>query len=229
MNFSVELSLMGEFCFCYDQCMTEQELKKRYKRIKKELDKLFPHVTTALKYKTPFQLLIATIMSAQCTDTLVNKVTGPLFKKYRTPKDFAKANLATLTKDIYPVTFYRQKAKSIKKTAQIIDKQYGGKVPKNIDELVELPGVARKTANVVLGHAYNIQSGFVVDTHVKRVAKRLGLTKNTDPKKIEKDMMKIVPKKDWTKFADQLIWYGRKYCTARTDKCELNGIKLTHY
>ncbi len=193
------------------------------------MDKLFPDATTALNYKTPFQLLIATIMSAQCTDVLVNKVTAKLFKKYKTSKDFAKANLATLTKDIYPVTFYRQKAKSIKKTAQIIDQQYNGKVPKTIEEVIELPGAARKTANVVLGHAYGIQSGFVVDTHVNRVANRLGLTKNKDPKKIEQDMMKIVPKKDWTKFADQLIWFGRKYCTARNDKCEAEGIKLTHY
>ncbi|MDB4939737.1 MAG: Endonuclease [Candidatus Doudnabacteria bacterium] len=232
MNFSAKLSLIGEFCFWYDQCMpnpTAAELKNRYKAAKKVLNKAFPEATTALNYKNPFELLIATIMSAQCTDVLVNKVTATLFKKYKSPADFAKANLTTLTKDIYPVTFYRNKAKSIKKTAQIIEKRYNGNVPRTLEQLIELPGVARKTANVVLGHAYNIPSGFVVDTHVKRVTKRLGLTKNEDPKKVEQDLIKIVPKEDWVKFADQLILFGRKYCTARNDKCEINGIKLIHY
>jgi endonuclease-3 len=206
-----------------------QELKKRYQKAQKVLDKAFPDATTALNYKTPFQLLVATIMSAQCTDVLVNKVTAVLFKKYRKPEDFAKANITQLTKDIYPVTFYKNKAKSIKKTAQIIHEQYKDKVPKTIEELIELPGAARKTANVVLGHAYGIASGIVVDTHVMRVSKRLGLTKNTDPKKVEQDLMKIVPQKNWVKFADQLILFGRKYCTARNDKCEINGIDLKHY
>lgn len=232
MNFSVKLSLIGEFCFCYDKPMTNPtaaELTDRYESAQKALSKLYPDATTALKYKTPFQLLVATIMSAQCTDVLVNKVTANLFKKYKTPKDFAKANITALTKDIYPVTFYKNKAKSIKKTAGIIEKQYHGKVPKTLEEIIELPGAARKTANVVLGHAYNIPSGIVVDTHVKRVSKRLGLTKNTDPKKIEEDLMKIVPKKNWIKFSDQMILFGREYCTAKNDKCEVNGIKLKHY
>jgi endonuclease-3 len=209
--------------------MPNKELQNRYNKVQKVLNKEFPNATTALQYKTPFQLLIATIMSAQCTDVLVNKVTVELFKKYKTPKAFAAAPLARLTKDVYPVTFYRNKAKSIKKTAQIIEKQYNGKVPMRLEELIGLPGVARKTANVVLGHAYNIPSGFVVDRHVMRVSKRLGLTKNSDPKTVEQDLMAIVPKKDWIKFADQMIFFGRKYCTARNDKCELNGINLTHY
>jgi len=183
------------------------------------LDKHFPKVTTALQFKTSFQLLVATILSAQCTDVLVNKVTGKLFKKYRAPADFAKANLAQLQKDLYPVTFYKNKAAAIIKTAQIIQQKYKGRVPKTLEELIELPGVARKTANVVLGHAYGIASGFVVDTHVIRVSNRFGLTKNSDPKKIEQDMVQLVPQKNWIKVADQIIWFGRKICTARKNRC----------
>ena len=192
-----------------------------YKKLKKFLDKQFPKVTTALKYKTPFQLLVATILSAQCTDTLVNKVTAKLFIKYKTPTDFARASLGQLKKDIYPVTFYNNKAVAIKKTAALIAQKYKNKVPSKIEELTTLPGVARKTANVVLGHAYGIAAGVVVDTHVRRVANRFGLTKSLDPKQIEKDLMGIVPQKDWIKFSDQLIWFGRKICTARFDKCYL--------
>ncbi len=204
-------------------------LRKRVEKVQKTLNQLFPEATTALNYKTPFQLLVATIMSAQCTDVLVNKVTKELFNKYRTPKDFAKANINSLTKDIYPVTFYRNKAKAIKNTATIIHEQYKDKVPKTLQEITKLPGAARKTANVVLGHAYGIASGVVVDTHVRRVATRLGLTTNTDPVKIERDLMDIVPKKDWVKFSDQLILLGRKYCTARKDKCLEEGLNLKHY
>ena len=206
-----------------------QNLKIRAKNIKRELDKLFPNTTTSLIYKTPFQLLIATILSAQCTDALVNKVTEPLFKKYKTPKDLANANINELTKDIHSVTFYKNKAKMIQKTSKIIHEQYKDKVPKEKNLLIKLPGVGSKTANVVLGHAFDITSGFVVDTHIKRVAKRLGLTKHTDPAKIERELMQIVPEKDWITFADQLLWLGRKYCTARKDKCIEHGLKLTHY
>ncbi len=190
-----------------------------YKKLKKFLNKEFNKVDTALIHKTPFQLLVATIMSAQCTDTLVNKVTLKLFKKYKTADDFAHADLRQLQKDIYPVTFFRNKAKSIKKTAGILEQKYNGKVPRTLAQLIELPGVARKTANVVLGHAYKIAEGVVVDTHVIRLSNRYGLTKNSDPKKIEQDLMKIVPKKEWIRFSDQLIWFGRKICTARFDKC----------
>jgi endonuclease-3 len=195
-----------------------------YAKLQKFLNKQFPKVTTALVYKTPLQLLVATIMSAQCTDTLVNKVTPALFKKYPDTQAFAKANLAQLQKDLYPVTFYNNKAKSIKRAAEIIVAKYKGKVPKTLDELIELPGVARKTANVVLGHAYGITSGFVVDTHVIRTALRYGFSHSKDPVHIEQDMMSLVLKKNWIKTADQLIWFGRKICTARFDKCHLYPI-----
>lgn len=206
---------------------TSTDLKKRAQHAQKVLGKLYPDAFTELNFKTPFQLLIATMLSAQCTDVLVNKVTADLFKKYKKPEDFAKANISTLTKDIYPVTFYKNKAKAVKKAAQMVVKEYKGKVPKDLEELVKLPGVARKTANVVLGHAYGIPSGFVVDTHVLRLSKRLGLTKNTDPKKVEQDMMILIPQKNWVKFADQLILHGRRVCTARKDKCDLD--KLPHF
>ena len=199
--------------------MQNTAITKKAKAVQKALDKYFSDVTTALTYKTPFQLLVATMLSAQCTDVLVNKVTPGLFKKYSTVKSFAEADLQTLEKDIYPITFYRNKAASIKKTASILQKKYQVKIPKTLEELIELPGVARKTANVVLGHAYGIASGVVVDTHVLRTALRLGLTTETDPKKVELDLMKIIPKKDWIKFSDQLIWFGRTICTARNNKC----------
>jgi endonuclease III len=205
------------------------EIKIRATKAQKVLNKLFPDATTALKYKTPFQLLVATIMSAQCTDVLVNKVTAELFKKYKTPKDFANSNLEQLRKDIYPVTFYKNKAKMIQDASKILIEKHKGKVPESLEELIKLPGVARKTANVVLGHAYGIHSGFVVDTHVIRVSNRLGLTKSQDPKQIEQDLMQIIPKKNWIKFADQIIWFGRTYCTARKDKCKEMKIDLEHY
>jgi len=195
-----------------------------YAKLQKFLNKQFPDATTALLYKTPLQLLVATIMSAQCTDTLVNKVTPALFKKYPNAQAFAKANLAQLQKDIYPVTFYNNKAKSIKRTAEILVSKHNGRVPKTLEELIELPGVARKTANVVLGHAYKITSGFVVDTHVIRTAGRYGFSKSKDPVRIEQDMMALVPKENWVKTADQIIWFGRKICTARFDKCHLYPI-----
>lgn len=207
----------------------QQDKKAIYTAVQKVFDQLLPKVTTALRYKTPFQLLVATIMSAQCTDVLVNKVTEKLFKKYKGPKDFANASLTQLRKDIYPVTFYKNKAVSLQKTAKLLLSDFDGKVPKNMPDLLKLSGVARKTANVVLGHAYGISSGIVVDTHVKRVAKRLGLTTQTDPTKIEQELIAVVPKKNWIKFADQMIWYGRKFCTAKVDKCAQLGIKLKHY
>lgn len=209
--------------------MTNAELKNRYKEVQKVLDKYIKNPDTALTYKTPFQLLVATILSAQCTDVLVNKVTEKLFNKYKNPADFAKAPLAQLQKDLYLVTFYKNKAISVKKTAEIIHKKYNDKVPKTLEEIIELPGAARKTANVVLGHAYGIASGIVVDTHVIRLANRLGLTTNKDPKKIEQDLMAIVPQSRWITFSDQMILFGREYCTAKNDKCEGMKIKLKHY
>jgi endonuclease-3 len=198
--------------------------KTNYAKLQKFLNKQFPKATSALKYKTPLQLLVATIMSAQCTDTLVNKVTPNLFKKYPNAKAFASAKLPQLQKDLYPVTFYNNKAKSIKRAAEILVAKHKGKVPKTLEELIQLPGVARKTANVVLGHAYGITSGFVVDTHVIRISGRYGFSKHKDPVKIEQDMMALVPKKNWVKTADQIIWFGRKICTARFDKCHLYPI-----
>ena len=199
--------------------MPSKKALKNYMVLQKFLNTEFPDATTALVYKTPFQLLIATILSAQCTDVLVNKVTAKLFRKYPNPKKLSAANIEQLKKDIYPVTFYNNKAKSIKSTAEKILKEYNGEVPKTIDDLIRLPGVARKTANVVLGHAYRIHSGVVVDTHVLRVSKRFGLTSSVDPKRVEQDLIKLVAKKNWVKFSDQVIQFGRNICSARNDKC----------
>ena len=185
------------------------------------LKKQYPKAECALQHKTPLELLIATILSAQCTDQRVNIVTEKLFKKYKKTKDYANANLQEFEKDIYSTGFYRNKAKNIIRTCQIIDKQYKGRVPDDFNELLELPGVARKTANCVMGNAFNVPSGVVVDTHVSRISQRLGLTKNTDPNKIEQDLMKVIPKKEWIVFSHRLIWHGRKVCDARRPKCEI--------
>lgn len=185
------------------------------------LKKAYPQAECALKHKNPLELLIATILSAQCTDERVNIVTEKLFKKYRKVKDYANANLQEFEADIYSTGFYRNKAKNIISTCQIIDKKYKGNVPSDFDELLELPGVARKTANCVMGNAFNIPSGVVVDTHVSRLTQRLGLTKNTDPNKIEQDLMKVIPKSEWIMFSHRLIWHGRKVCDARRPKCEI--------
>lgn len=185
------------------------------------LKKAYPQAECALKHKNPLELLIATILSAQCTDERVNIVTEKLFKKYRKVKDYANANLQEFEADIYSTGFYRNKAKNIISACQIIDKKYKGNVPSDFDELLELPGVARKTANCVMGNAFNIPSGVVVDTHVSRLTQRLGLTKNTDPNKIEQDLMKVIPKSEWIMFSHRLIWHGRKVCDARRPKCEI--------
>ncbi len=185
------------------------------------LKKQYPDAKCALNYKNPLELLIATILSAQCTDERVNKVTEKLFKKYKTVKDYANANLQEFEKDIYSTGFYRNKAKNIINTCGIIYSVYKGRVPKGFNELLKLPGVARKTANCVMGNAFNIPSGVVVDTHVSRISQRLGLTKNTDPNKIEQDLIKLLPKKEWIMFSHRLIWHGRKICNARKPKCEI--------
>ncbi len=191
------------------------------------LKKEYPDVKIALNYSNPFELLIATILSAQCTDVKVNEVTEHLFKKYRTPEDYIKVPQEELEKDIYSTGFYRNKAKNIKKLCEMLVKDFNSKVPDNMDYLLALPGVARKTANVVLHGAFGKNEGIAVDTHVKRVSQRLGLTKNTDPDKIEKDLMNIVPKKDWGIFTLLLIHHGRKICFAKKplhSKCVLNRI-----
>jgi len=192
---------------------------KRVRAILQKLDEAYPNATCALKHDNAFQLLIATILSAQCTDERVNQVTATLFKKYPTPESFAHANPTELEQDIRPTGFFRNKTKSIMGASKQILEEFSGNVPKTMDQLLTLPGVARKTANVVLGTAFGIPSGVVVDTHVQRLSQRLDLTRNEDPKKIELDLMAIIPQDKWILFAHQLIWHGRKVCVARKPRC----------
>lgn len=192
---------------------------ERVRAILQGLDAAYPNVTCALDHKNAFQLLIATILSAQCTDERVNQVTKTLFVKYPTPKDLAHANPAELEQDIRPTGFFRNKTKSVMGASKKIIEEFGGEVPRTMDELLTLPGVARKTANVVLGTAYGIAVGVVVDTHVTRLSSRLDLSRNEDPKKIEQDLMAIIPRNKWILFSHQLIWHGRKVCQARKPKC----------
>ena len=192
--------------------------KKRVQAILKILRATYPDVKTALHYKTPLQMLVSTILSAQCTDKRVNAVTKELFKKLRTAKDYAEVSIAELEERVRPTGFFRNKAKNIKACCQALLEEHGGSVPNNMDDLVKLPGIGRKTANVVLGSAFGIP-GIVVDTHVKRLSQRIGFTKEKDPVKIEYDLMPLIPKKDWIDFSHQLIWHGRKICTARKPKC----------
>ena len=202
----------------------QEDLRNRVKKIIRILSKEIPDASIALKFSNPLQLLIATILSAQCTDVKVNQVTPDLFKKYRTAKDFAESNLATLEEEIRPTGFYRNKAKSLQKCCQELVKRFGGEVPKTLDDLVTLPGVGRKTANVLLGNAFGIP-GIAVDTHVHRLSRRIGLTKNDDPVKIEFDLMEIVPKEEWIHFSNLLIWHGRKTCVARKPLCGICPIR----
>jgi len=195
--------------------------------ILKRLNKAYPKPKTALNFSDPFQLLVATILSAQTTDVLVNKVTENLFRKYRTVKDYADASLETLQKDTGSVNFYKTKAKNIQAGAKIIVAQFNSQVPKTMSELTSLPGVARKTSNIILSDAFGIHEGIAVDTHVKRLSYRLGLTKYADPVKIEKDLMAITPKKEWGNISHLLIFHGRKICQARKpdhQECVLNNI-----
>jgi endonuclease-3 len=193
-------------------------LKPRADKIRKILRSTYPEVKTQLFHRNSFELLVATILSAQCTDKQVNSVTKPLFNTLKTPDDFAKAPLETIENLIRPTGFFHNKAKNIKNCARELNENYNGKVPDSLEELVKLPGVGRKTANVVLGAAFGIP-GLPVDTHVARISQRLKLTFNKDPVKIERDLMKIIPKKDWSDFSLQLIFFGRETCTARKPKC----------
>ena len=193
-------------------------VKEKIAEVLKRLNKEYPDPKTALNFSGPFQLLSATILSAQTTDVLVNKVTDKLFKKYRSIKDFAEAPLEELQQDVSSVNFYKTKAKNIQASAKIILESFHGKVPKTMDELVTLPGVARKTANIVLSNAYGIDEGIAVDTHVRRLTNLLGLTKNEDPVKIEQDLMAITPKEDWGNISHLLIFHGRKICQAKKPK-----------
>lgn len=188
--------------------------KSRAEKIFDRLDSLYTMEKTALKYKTPFQLLIATILSAQCTDKQVNTVTPALFKKYKKPADFIKAPISDIEDAIRPTGFFRNKTKSIKGCCQGLVDLYEGKVPGTLEELIKLPGVGRKTANCVLGAAFDVP-GVVVDTHVKRLAIRMGFTENSNPDKIEEDIMKILPEERWRRFSDILIYHGREVCNAR--------------
>ena len=191
----------------------------RVQAILKKLNEAYPEVTCALVHGNPFELLISTILSAQCTDVRVNEVTATLYKKYPGPEAFAYANPSELEADIRPTGFFRNKTKSIMGASKKIIDEFHGRVPQTMEELLTLPGVARKTANVVLGTAFGVACGVVVDTHVQRVAGRLDLTKNRDPKKIEQDLMKAIPPERWILFSHQLIWHGRRVCQARKPRC----------
>ena len=197
----------------------KSERAARVATILKTLDEMYPNATCALIHRNPWELLVATILSAQCTDRRVNAVTPELFAKYPTPQDFAAARQEVLANDIRSTGFFNNKAKSVIGAAKKIVHDFGGKVPRTIEELLTVPGAARKTANVVLGTAYNIASGIVVDTHVQRISRRLDLTKQTDPVKIEQDLMQIIPRDRWILFSHQIILHGRALCVARKPKC----------
>jgi endonuclease-3 len=192
---------------------------KRVAAILAKLDEAYPTATCELKHENAFELLISTILSAQCTDVRVNQVTATLYKKYPNAEAFAHANPSELEQEIRPTGFFRNKTKSIMGASKGIIENFGGQVPKTMDEILTLPGVARKTANVVLGTAYGIAAGVVVDTHVIRLSRRLDLTKHEDPKKIEEDLMRVIPREKWITFSHQLIWHGRRVCVARKPRC----------
>lgn len=183
------------------------------------LKKAYPNATCSLVHRNPLELLVATILSAQCTDVRVNLVTPSLFQKYRSPRDYAVSNAGTLEREIRSTGFYRNKARSIREACRKIVQEFRSQVPPTMEGLIRLPGVGRKTANVVLGTWFGKAEGIVVDTHVGRISKRLGLTREKDPEKIEHDLMNLVPRKDWIQFSHMLIWHGRRICTARSPKC----------
>lgn len=194
--------------------------KERIKPLIRRLKKLYPEAGCSLSHADPLELLVATILSAQCTDKRVNEVTKSLFREYKNAEDYANANPEVFEEQIRSTGFFRNKTKSIIKMAQALVENHGSEVPSTMEELVRLPGVGRKTANVVLGNAFGVDEGVVVDTHVKRISNKLKLTRNQDPDKIERDLMKLVPKNDWTLWPHLLIHHGRAVCTARSPKCE---------
>jgi len=197
------------------------EKKMRVLKVVELLEKEHPDARTALNYTNPLELLVATMLSAQCTDRRVNIVTEKLFRKYRKAEDYANADLKELEEEIRSTGFYRAKARNIQKCCQTLVEKFNAQVPKTMEEMLQLPGVARKTANIVLSNAYSVVEGIAVDTHVHRVAKRLGLTEYEDPKKIEVDLMEVVPREKWTRITDLLIFHGRRICVARKPKCDL--------
>ena len=196
------------------------EAKQQAARVVRGLRRAYPAATCALEFASPLELLVATILSAQCTDVRVNQVTKNLFRKYRTAADYAQAPLPELEAAIQSTGFFRNKARNIQACCQQLVEHYGGKVPQDLDALVALPGIGRKTASVVLGTAFGIASGVVVDTHVTRLSQRLGLTAHKDAEKIERDLMAVLPKKEWIDFSHRMIHHGRQICTARKPKCE---------
>ena len=199
---------------------TSQAKATRLKRIVASLAKTYPDAHCELNYSNPLELLIATILSAQCTDKQVNIVTAELFRKYRSAADYAQAGLATLEQDIKRIGLYRNKAKNIQACCRRLVEQHGGEVPRRMEELVQLDGVGRKTANVVLGNAFSMNEGIVVDTHVVRLSQRFGLTKESRPERIEASLQEIVPQADWSMFSHWLIWHGRRRCYARNPDCD---------
>jgi len=199
---------------------TKSQLKERTEQIIKLLKRAHPDAHCALNHSSAFELLIATILSAQCTDERVNIVTADLFRKYRRPEDYLKVPAVELQQDVRTTGFFRNKTKSIQGACKMLVEEFGSEVPRTMDELLRLPGVARKTANVVLGVAYGIAAGVVVDTHVSRLSQRLKLTKQKDARKIEADLMELVPRKDWIIFSHLLIFHGRRVCKARRPLCE---------
>jgi endonuclease-3 len=200
---------------------TAAERQARVSAILRGLDEMYPHAVCALHHSNPWELLVATILSAQCTDKRVNEVTPALFAKYPTPQDFAAVRPEVLAGDIRSTGFFNNKAKSIVGAAKKVVSEFGGKVPRTMEEMLSIPGAARKTANVVLGTAYGIAAGVVVDTHVQRVSRRLDLTRHPDPPKIEQDLMKIIPKERWILFSHQVIHHGRERCQARKPRCAI--------
>lgn len=208
---------------------TVAEHKARVAKILKILDQLYPNVTCALHHSNPWELLVATILSAQCTDKRVNEVTPGLFRKYPTIHDFANVSQEELAQDIRSTGFFNNKAKSVRGAARKILEEFNGEVPRNMDQLLTVPGAARKTANVVLGTAFGIASGVVVDTHVQRITNRLDLTRNSDPVKIEKDLVTIIPKEKWVLFSHQIIHHGRAICVARNPRCTECGLASLCY
>ena len=206
---------------------TEAQRKRRALRILSLLKKAYPRAECSLGYKSPLQLLVATILSAQCTDERVNKVTPALFSRYRTAQDFADAGIPELESLVRSTGFYRNKAKNIKAACRIISEKHGGRVPRTMEGMLELPGVARKTANIVLGNCYGVLEGIPVDTHAIRISRLLGLTKNTQQEKIEKDLMGLIPHEDWLLISNLFVHHGRAICIARRplcSKCPLNEL-----
>jgi endonuclease III len=197
----------------------ELEPKQRVEKILEMLEKQHPDAKTALNYSNPLEILVATMLSAQTTDERVNTVTLTLFKKYRSPEDYSKVDIKELEQDIRSTGFYHNKARNLQNTAKLLVQKYNSQVPKTMEELIELPGVARKTANIVLYNAYGEIAGIAVDTHVRRLSQRLGLTESDDPTKIEEDIMKITPKQKWMELTDLLIFHGRQVCSARKPNC----------